>query len=111
MMDHQVKKPKNRWLALAGISLTSFLACLDFTIVNTALPAIQSSLHATMDQLQWVINLFLLAQCTFMVTAGRLADLYGRRLVLFIGMAGLGRLDLSRYKIDYNHVVFHKDLQ
>ncbi|MBV54087.1 MAG: MFS transporter [Coxiellaceae bacterium] len=89
------KETEKRWLALAGISLTSFLACLDFTIVNTALPAMQSSLHAAMDQLQWVINLFLLAQCTFMVTAGRLADLYGRRLVLFIGMAGFGLTSLG----------------
>ncbi len=61
MMNYKVRKPKKRLLALGGISLTNFLACLDFTIVNTALPAIQSSLHATMDQLQWVINLFLFA--------------------------------------------------
>ncbi len=75
------------WLALTGLCLASFLGCIDFTIMNTALPAIQSNLGATIVQLQWIINIFLLALVAFMVIAGRMADIYGRRLVLYIGLA------------------------
>ena len=77
----------NPWLALLGLSLSSFLGCVDFTIVNTALPAIQSSLGATINQLQWIINIFMLTLTALMVVVGRLADIYGRRLVLYVGMA------------------------
>jgi EmrB/QacA subfamily drug resistance transporter len=75
-----------KWWVLIGVSIASFLGCVDFTIVNTALPAIQAGLSATVTQLQWIINIFILALSTFMVIMGRLADIYGRRLVLYIGM-------------------------
>ena len=77
---------KSNWRAFAGICLASFLGCIDFTIVNTALPAIQTNLHASVTQLQWIINIFMLALAAFMVVMGRLADIYGRRLLLYIGM-------------------------
>ena len=76
----------NKWLALLGISLASFLGCIDFTIVNTALPSIQAELDASMTQLQWIINGFMLVLAACMVVAGRLADIYGRRRLLYIGM-------------------------
>lgn len=75
-----------KWWALVGVGIASFLGCIDFTIVNTALPAIKTSLHATVNQLQWIINIFSLALCACMVIMGRLADIYGRRKVLYIGM-------------------------
>ncbi len=56
-----------KYWVLIGVSLASFLGCVDFTIVNTALPAIQASLHASVDNLQWIINIFLLALCALMV--------------------------------------------
>lgn len=77
---------QHKWWGWFGISLSSFLGCIDFTIVNTALPSIQMELGATVAQLQWVITLFLLALAAFMVVMGRLADLYGRRRILYIGM-------------------------
>lgn len=88
-------KKTNKWWVLTGISLASFLGCIDFTIVNTALPAIQTNLGASMGQLQWVINIFLLALCSFMVISGRLADIHGRRLVMYIGMLGFGLTSLG----------------
>lgn len=75
-----------RWLALIGISILSFVVFIDFTIVNTILPGIQRDLHATVDELQWVMNAFFLMLTVFMVTMGRLGDIYGRRLVLYIGV-------------------------
>ncbi|MGE5146180.1 MAG: MFS transporter [Candidatus Eiseniibacteriota bacterium] len=75
-----------RWLALIGISILSFVVFIDFTIVNTILPGIQRELHATVDELQWVMNAFFLMLTVFMVTMGRLGDIYGRRLVFYIGV-------------------------
>jgi EmrB/QacA subfamily drug resistance transporter len=86
---------KSRKIALLGISLASFLGCVDFTIVNTALPAIQANLAATVTQLQWVMTIFMLALTAFMVVAGKLSDLYGRRLYLYIGMIVFGLSSLG----------------
>ena len=86
---------KSKFLILVGVSLASFLGCIDFTIVNTALPAIQSALEMSMVQLQWIITIFLLGLCSCMVIMGRLADMYGRRLVLYIGMLGFGLSSLG----------------
>ena len=79
-----------KWRVLLGVSIASFLGCLDFTIVNTVIPDIQANLHATVGQSQWIISLFLIALCACMVLAGRLADLYGRRLFLYLGMIAFG---------------------
>jgi EmrB/QacA subfamily drug resistance transporter len=78
---------KTCWIALIGISLANFLGCLDFTIVNTGLPIIQHQLSAKVTELQWVINSFMLALSATMVVMGRIADIYGRRKILYIGMA------------------------
>jgi MFS family permease len=87
-MKHEtITKP---WLALVGLGLASFLGCIDFTIVNTALPILQASLNTTVTQLQWVINIFMLVLSACMVVAGRFADLHGRRKWLYIGMVLFG---------------------
>ena len=74
-------------LALAGLSLSAFVAFLDFAIVNTALPSIQRDLALSFVQLQWVMNIFVLALCIFMVNMGRFGDIFGRRLLLYSGLA------------------------
>src|SRR5882757_4045303 len=91
----QQVKNNSKWFALAGISLASFLGCIDFTIVNTGLPSIQADLNATVTQLQWIINIFLLALAAFMVVKGRLGDIYGRRRLLYIGMIVFGLSSLG----------------
>ena len=77
---------KSSWLALIGLSLAGFLGLLDLTIVNTALPTIQVEFSASVAQLQWIMNILLLALTTSMVILGKLADLYGRRLCLYLGL-------------------------
>ena len=74
-----------KWWALIGLSLLAFTCFLDFTIVNTALPAIQQGLHAPVLRLQWVINIFALMLACLMVVAGRFGDLFGKRKVFYIG--------------------------
>ncbi len=73
--------------ALMGMSILNFLGCLDLTIVNTALPAIQQSFQVNNTALQWVINALLLALTSTMVLVGKLGDRYGRRMMLYVGMA------------------------
>lgn len=85
----------NPWFTFIGICLVSFLGCLDFTIVDTALPSIQANLTATLTQLQWVINSFLLALAGLMVVLGKMADIYGKRKVLYCGMVGFAVFSLG----------------
>ncbi|MEM7121702.1 MAG: MFS transporter [Pseudomonadota bacterium] len=86
MDDRYAKK----WRALVGISLLSFIVFMDYGIVNTILPGIQADLLASVGQLQWVMNVFFMTLAMFMVTMGRLGDIYGRRRVLYIGTAIFG---------------------
>jgi len=62
------------------------MAFIDGTVVNIALPAIQSTLHGTLAQIQWVVESFALCLSAFLLTGGSLGDLYGRRLVFAIGV-------------------------
>lgn len=60
---------------------------LDITVVNVALPAIQTSLHSTFAGLQWVVDAYALTLAALLLTAGSLADMFGRRLLWVIGLA------------------------
>jgi len=75
-----------KWMALFGISLSSAIFGLDVAIVNTALIPIQRELHTNLAQLQWIVGSFLIFLCSFMVILGRVADLFGHRRFLYLGM-------------------------
>jgi EmrB/QacA subfamily drug resistance transporter len=77
----------SRWLALAVIAIAQFMVILDVTIVNVALPAIQTDLGFSADGLQWVVNAYTLAFGSLLLLGGRLSDVFGRRRVF---LAGLG---------------------
>lgn len=77
---------QKKWWVLIGVGIASFLGCLDFTIVNTALPNIQKALNVNISSLQWVINIFVLALSATMVIMGKLADIYGRKKLIYIGI-------------------------
>lgn len=79
--------PQGRWTALFGITLLTFTAFLDVTIVNTALPFIQQNLHASVIQLQWVTNIVVMILAMLMITVGKMGDVFGRSRVFFIGSA------------------------
>ncbi len=84
MTDHKVFRFK--WWALLGVSLLAFTAFLDATIVNTALPFIQTALKANILQLQWVANIFTIILSMTMIAIGKFADLWGRRRVFYFGV-------------------------
>ena len=70
------------------LSLAMFLVVLDSAIVNVALPAIKAALRFDAASLQWVLTAYILTFGGFLMLGGRTADLYGRRRVLVVGIAG-----------------------
>jgi EmrB/QacA subfamily drug resistance transporter len=76
----------HKWWALGIVSVAIFMLLLDVTVVNVALPSIQRSLHASFQDLQWVVNAYALTLAASLLTAGALADLWGRRLVFVCGL-------------------------
>ena len=66
----------------------AFLPPLDFYIVNLALPAIGNGLRTTGGQLQLIVSCYASAYAVFLITGGRLGDLYGRKRMFMTGMAG-----------------------
>jgi len=77
---------RRRWIALAVLCLGQLMMVLDATIVNVALPAIQRELHFTQQNLTWVMNGYLITFGGFLLLAGRLGDLVGRKKVFLAGL-------------------------
>ncbi len=77
----------NKWWTLVAVCLGTFMLLLDITIVNVALPDIQLALHSSFSGLQWIVDAYALTLAAFLLTAGSLADMYGRRLLYLIGLA------------------------
>ena len=76
-----------KWFTLAAVSFGLFMIMLDNTVVNVALPAIQSDLGADLSELQWVVAGYALTFAALMLIGGKLADAYGRRLIFVVGIA------------------------
>src|SRR5271165_2711958 len=79
--------PAARWAAFTVLLIGGFLPPLDFFIVNVALPSIRESLTASAAQVQLVISAYASGYAVFLITGGRLGDLYGRRRLFVIGVA------------------------
>ncbi|MBA8879404.1 MFS transporter [Phyllobacterium myrsinacearum] len=77
-----------RWLALAVLLTGAFLPFLDFNVVNLALPTIRESLGASSSEVQFVISAYAATYAVFLITGGRLGDLFGRKRFFMTGVAG-----------------------
>jgi EmrB/QacA subfamily drug resistance transporter len=75
-----------KWWTLAAVSFGLFMIMLDNTIVNVALPSIQSSLGLKISELEWVVTGYALTFGALMLTGGKLADLMGRRRIFVVGL-------------------------
>jgi EmrB/QacA subfamily drug resistance transporter len=75
-----------KWWTLLAVCTATFMLLLDITIVNVALPAIERALHASFSDLQWVVDAYALGLATCVLTAGALADLFGRKRLFVIGV-------------------------
>jgi EmrB/QacA subfamily drug resistance transporter len=78
----------HRWWVLAVIGLAQLMVVLDATIVNIALPSAQQDLGFSNDGRQWVVTAYSLAFGSLLLLGGRLADLFGRKATLLIGLIG-----------------------
>ncbi len=78
----------HRWAALAILLTGAFLAPLDFFIVNVAMPSITTGLGATAADVQLVISGYAIVYAVFLITGGRLGDIFGRKVVFMAGLAG-----------------------
>jgi EmrB/QacA subfamily drug resistance transporter len=77
---------ERKWWTLIAVSVAIFMLLLDITVVNVALPDIQRSLHSSFQDLQWVVNAYSLTLAAFLLTAGAVSDLVGRRRVFVTGL-------------------------
>ncbi len=78
--------PSYRWLVLAGVMIATFMAVLDATIVNVALPKLMSSFGVTVDKVEWVLTAYLIVFGVMLPTSGWLADRFGYKLVFSLGL-------------------------
>jgi EmrB/QacA subfamily drug resistance transporter len=78
---------RQRWIALIVLCAGFLMIILDQTIVNVALPSIQTDLHFSQSGLAWVVNAYLIAFGGLLLLVGRLGDLIGRRRIFMVGLA------------------------
>ena len=78
-------KAQRRW-TLAATILGSSMAFIDGTVVNVALPALHSNLHATVTDVQWVVEAYTLLLAALLLLGGSLGDRYGRKKIYAIGI-------------------------
>src|SRR2546422_7307966 len=77
-----------RWYALAVVLAAVFLAAFDFNVVTIAIPSIQRGLGTSFGEIQLIVAGYALSFAVLLITGGRLGDLYGRRRMYTVGMAG-----------------------
>jgi len=86
MSTEILRKASNPWLVLAIVCLAQFMVVLDSTVVNVALPTLQTELGFSSSSLPWVINAYTLMFGGFLLLGGRAADLFGRRRLFLAGV-------------------------
>jgi EmrB/QacA subfamily drug resistance transporter len=78
---------ERHWWTLIAVCGATFMLLVDITIVQVALPTMQRSLHASFNDLQWVISAYALSLSALILTQGALADLFGRKRIFMVGLA------------------------
>src|SRR5665811_1674071 len=94
-----MRKYRMRWWTLLVLSLSLIIIGLDNTILNVAIPTIQSDLHASASELQWMVDSYVLVFAGLLLTMGALGDRFGRKFTL---QAGLIIFGLSSVLADYS---------
>src|SRR5438552_18439900 len=81
-----IEDARSRWLALYLLCLASLMIVLDVTIVNVALPSIQTDLGFSETSVAWIVNGYLLTYGGFLLLGGRLGDIFGHRRLFLAGI-------------------------
>ncbi|MEV6772558.1 MFS transporter [Nocardia sp. NPDC051030] len=87
------RNPK-RWWILIVLCLSSLVLVIDNMVLNVAIPQISTELNATSQDIQWVIDAYILVFAGLLLTSGSLSDRFGRRLVMIVGLALFGAASL-----------------
>ena len=78
---------ERRWIAMTILLIAGFMNLIDVTIVNVALPSLQSGLGATSSEIEWVVAAYIMAFAVGLLPFGRLGDMLGRRRIFLLGVA------------------------
>src|SRR5215813_5197547 len=106
------RRPAAGWWIIATTILGSSMAFIDGTVVNIALPALQSTLNATISEVQWVVEAYALLLGALLLTGGALGDLYGRRKVFAAGVALFSAASLwCGLAPDVRHLILARGVQ
>jgi len=81
-----VTSENRKWWTLGAVAVGLFMVMLDGTVVNVALPTISRDLHMSMSSLEWIVNGYTLSFAMLILTGGKLADFFGRRLFYLAGL-------------------------
>ena len=87
-VDPQSSADRRRWFALAIVMTAAFMDLVDVTIVNIAIPSITEDTGASFSAIQWITAGYALAFAAGLITGGRLGDIYGRKRLFLLGIAG-----------------------
>lgn len=111
MTSYNTSSLQGKCILLATI-LASGMAFLDGTVVNIAIPVIQYKLHATLSQIQWVVNSYTLMLAALILISGSLGDRFGRKRIFLIG---IGFFTVSSFLCSISHnitqLIFFRTLQ
>jgi len=77
---------KNRWLILLVVVLMTFMACLDGSVINVALPEMSKKLSADMPSIQWIVTIYLITISSAILIFGRLGDIVGKTNIFKFGI-------------------------
>jgi EmrB/QacA subfamily drug resistance transporter len=75
-----------KWWTLFAVAFGLFMIMLDNTVVNVALPSIERDLHMGISSLEWIVTAYALTFAAFLITGGKLADMFGRRRIFVVGL-------------------------
>lgn len=85
-MAATAEKSSSKWLVLAILAISVFMLQLDSTIVNIAIPSIMKAFQASISDVEWVLNAYILTFAVLLIALGRLGDLWGRKLFFMAGL-------------------------
>ena len=85
----------NKWLIAVAVMLATILEVLDMTIANVALPYMQGSLSASLDQINWVLTSYIVAAAIMTPTTGFLSGRFGLKRLFLVAMAGFTVASMS----------------
>ena len=94
---------EKRWAGLGALCLAMSVITLDNTVLDVALPSISTDLQASMSELQWIVDIYILVFASILITIGALGDHFGRKRFLKIGIALFSLASLGGGTFNLNH--------